>query len=642
MRVYELAKLLGVTSKEVINRLNEPRGYVGTHMSVLTDDEVNFVENAFNSPKKVDNLNLEKERFADSKKPRPKKQESGDLGQNINLLKIEPMTVLDFCQGSGVPINQVVLDFLKSGRLYGVNQRLSALEVKEAAELYGIQCEEPASKTSYASGPELKTKSGESRLPVVVVVGHVDHGKTTLLDFIRKTSVAQKEKGGITQHLGAYKVTTGHGDLVFLDTPGHEAFSLMRSRGVRVADLVVLVIAADDGVKPQTIEAISCAQEMKVPIVVAINKVDRVEPSRIEAVKTQLSQHGVVGEDWGGDAVMVPISAKSGQGVDSLLEMLALQSEVMDLKADAKAPAVGYVLEAHVEKGRGKVATFIAQNGTLRSGDYFICGDIAGRVSLLIDSSGKVVKSVGPSEPVKVTGLSDLPKAGSVLRVVDQSEYKKFVKGITTSAAPTYADTNAINIIIKADNDSSREAIVNEVNKKFADSGVRVVSSSIGNVTSADVDLASSCKCLVYTFGVKFDSGAENLARQLKVDIRRFYIIYHLLDDIEKLVESKKEVATVRKRVGSARVKKVFKTKTMGCIAGVQITDGKVVKGAEVEIFRANDKVGSGTIKSLQRDKKTMKEVLSGFEGAFVVDGFDDWEEGDVVDCFLEVKEGAA
>lgn len=642
MRVYELAKLLGVTSKELIKKLESTGKFEGTHMSMLTDVEIDFIESSYKKSKKPSVELDKKSSTTPIKKIFPKKRINIAPKKQIvepeapKKVLVEAMTVLDFCQKSGLLVSRVILDYLKSGKLYNVNQLLSKQEVKDALVLYEIEHDD---KAEIASGESLSLKSdiGSRRLPVVVVVGHVDHGKTTLLDYIRNTSVAKKEKGGITQHLGAYKVKTGQGDLIFLDTPGHEAFSLMRSRGVKVADLVVLVVAADDGIKPQTIEALNCAQELEVPIVVAITKIDRVDPARIDVVKQQLSQRGLVSEEWGGDVVMVPLSAKTGKGVDTLLEMLALQSEIMDLKANPDSQAIGYVLESHIEKGRGRVATFIAQNGTLRSGDHFICGKTSGRVSVLIDASGNIVKEAHPSEPVKITGLSDLPKAGSVLKVVSQEAFKDFEKQGASLDKPLFTDVDSINIIVKADNDSSREAIVNEVAKKFTESGIRVISSSIGNITFADVDLANSCNSVIYAFGVKFDTGSENLARQHGVDVRTFYVIYHLLDDIQKLAESKKEVAKVRKKVGSLVVKKVFKTKTF-TIAGFKVSEGKIVRSGEVEIYRGNEQVGKGLIKSLQRDKKSMKEVLAGFEGACVVEGFDDWQEGDVVDCYLEVN----
>src|SRR3990167_3764155 len=566
MRIYELAKLLEITSKDVIAVLKKKdNNFNGTHMSVLSPEEVDSVESSVKKIDEVDNLNLEIASVnKKNKNPQP------EAAKSSAKFVISSMTVLEFCEKTNLAINQVVLDFLKSGKLYGINQVLSKDEVRDAASRYEIATSD-ALAAAVDSGLSLDVSSGDKRFPIVVVVGHVDHGKTTLLDFIRSTRVAQKEKGGITQHLGAYQVSTKHGSLVFLDTPGHEAFSLMRSRGVRVADLVILVVAADDGVKPQTIEAINTAVSMDVPVIVAINKVDRVDASRIEAVKSELSQYGLVAEDWGGQVIMAPISAKTGAGVDELLEMIVLQSEVMDLKANVDSKAIGYVLESHIEKGRGRVATFISQNGTMHTGDYFICGKTHGRISVLIDSSGKTVKSVGPSEPVKIAGLDELPRAGDVLKVVDQVEYKMFSKKAFDLEKPVYASIDSTNVIIKAYNDSSREAIVNEINKKFASNGVRVISSSIGSATYADVELAASCKATIYAFGVKFDTGAEGLARQLNVKNKTFYIIYQLLDDIAEEIESNKEIIKVRKKQGSAFVKKTFKAKDIGVIAGVQI-----------------------------------------------------------------------
>ena len=642
MRVYELSKLLGVSNKEILDFLKSSADFSGSHMSVVEDELIAEVENKFSVTKVKEPASSEKlEKKLKSKikniekvcvdQTKEKSKPAFSKKDNSQPLIVAPMSVLDFCAKTNLLVSEVVLGFLTQGKMYNINHILTFDEVARLAEKYNIAVE----KIGAQAGQLKKASSGNRRPPVVVVAGHVDHGKTTLLDFIRKSRVAEKEKGGITQHLGAYKVKTSHGDVVFLDTPGHETFSLMRSRGVRVADLVVLVVAADDGVMPQTIEVINSAQEMNVPVVVAINKADRVDSSRFEAVKTQLSRHGLLGEEWGGSVVMVPVSAKTGQGVDDLLEMLALQSEIMDIFGDPNAPAQGYVLEAHLEKGRGRVATFISQCGTLNSGDYFICGNLAGRVSLLLDVTGKIVKSALPSEPVKILGLDDLPSAGDVFRVVSQDEYKSFLKTHISNIQPSQRAEGKIPLIIKADNDSSREAIVQELKKKYGES-VSVVSSGIGPVTAKDVELADSVAGYLYGFGVKFNVGVEALARQIGVSVKFFYIIYKLFDDVEQLIESKKVIEKVLVQHGGAYVKKVFKIKGIGVVAGFQVTSGKLEKGAQIEIFRENKKIGSGVIKSLQRDKKSAKEVAEGFEGAFFIDTFDDWKEGDIIKAFVE------
>ena len=482
----------------------------------------------------------------------------------------------------------------------------------------------------------------------MVVIGHVDHGKTTLLDFIRKTRVAAREKGGITQHLGAYEAKTKYGSIVFLDTPGHEAFSLMRARGIKTADIAILVVAADDGVMPQTVEAIKAAQSINIPIIVALNKIDKVAPAQLEKVKHSLVQYGLTPEEWGGQTVVMPISAKLGQGVDQLLEVVSLQSQLMELVANPNVAARGFILESKLEKGLGSIATVICQQGILRVGDYFIAGNVQGRVSTLIDSAGKRIKEVHPSIPVQVAGFDELPRVGDSFEVVLPEEYKKARQAqVTTSSkfkGSAVAREHALSLIIKTDNVSSMEAVLGAL-KKLSGKAFKefhVLHGAVGSINESDVVLASDTGALIYGLHTKAESSALVAAQKYKVTIKLFDIIYKMLEDLELVAEQGKPVKMVTKKTGEAVVLKVFDIKSLGVIAGAQIKSGICTRNGKLVIWRGKYKVGEGAIKSLQRDKKAVKEVHAGFECAFLVDGFTEWQIDDRVECYIESPEGQA
>ncbi len=407
-KLYDVAKRLRVSDRELIDLMRK-RGHALTRTAKLSPELVRLAERMVNESKS-------------SEEPEKRVLKGGTIHK-------EAMTVADLAQAAGVPVSDVIITLLKKGVAATINQLLPEERVVELAAEYELTIEEkPEAKTEEITAlSEKEEGEWKERLPVVVIIGHVDHGKTTLLDYIRKTRVASREKGGITQHLGAYEVPTKQGSIVFLDTPGHEAFSLIRVRGIKVADIAIVIIAADDGIKPQTVEAITAAKNAGIPIVVAINKVDKVPPAQVETVKSQLSQYELVPEEWGGETIVMPISAKEGTGVDELLEVLVLQAQLMELKANTTVPARGYVLESHLEKGRGPVATVICQHGILRVGDYFAAGQATGRVSSLVDSFGKRVKQTGPSVPVQVAGLSQLAHSGDLFEVHPQKVIRKGV-----------------------------------------------------------------------------------------------------------------------------------------------------------------------------------------------------------------------
>lgn len=668
MRVYELSKKLGLSNKELLDKLHDAGFDVVTHMSTLSQDAIDF----FTKSKKQEpeqTKGPEKELQPESKQILVPKQEEKQIpsvhvekelapvksemktilplekeGQKIFEISIpsQPMTVGQFAQYLHRPVSDVILTLLRQGIVSAKNQLLPLKTLENLAKHYQVKLAAAISVQEKVQ-PLLKSKSTiHSRPPVVVVIGHVDHGKTTLLDFIRKTKVAAKEQGGITQHLGAYQVTTPQGSIVFLDTPGHAAFTKMRARGLKVADIAILVVAADDGVMPQTVEAIKHAQAIQVPVIVAINKIDKATPAQIETVKRQLAQHNLVAEEWGGQTICVPISAKEGRGVDQLLEMIILQSQVMELSTDETAPAKGFVLEARMEKGRGAVATVLCQEGTLHIGDYFSAGNTHGKISSLVDSHAKALKKVGPSIPVQVAGFSGLPEAGDFFEVISQERYKaiKSVKMTTLEAdIKKFTTGEAVNLLIKTDSKSSKEALLGSIANlgEHDNQKLHIVHTGVGDISEGDVTLAATTHAIIYGFHVKPETNAIALAQKNNVTIKLFQIIYRLLDDIELVIKQDEKTPVVKTKIGEAVVRRVFDIKNVGTIAGSYIREGRFSRNGHVIIWRGKTKVGEGAIKSLERDRKPVKEVHTGFECAFLVDGFNEWEVEDRVECFIDL-----
>ena len=558
-----------------------------------------------------------------------------------------PMAVAELAEKLKIPVNTLILTLLRKGISAARNQVLSEKVVAQVAAMHDAQVIEPVAQEAVVH--DIKTAAGGekkvTRLPIVVIMGHVDHGKTTLLDFIRKTRVASREKGGITQHLGAYRAHTSRGDVVFLDTPGHEAFSMIRARGVTVADIAILIVAADDGVMPQTVEALERARAAGMPIIVAINKVDKATPKQIEDVKSQLARHNLLPEDWGGQVPCVLISAKTGQGVDDLLEVVVLQSELMDLTAMLDTPATGYVLESHLEKGRGPVATIICHNGLLAVGDSFICGNVQGRVSSLKDSLGKFIQHVEPSIPVQVAGFSASPAVGDVFKVVAAKDIKRAQDEARQAVKPVQVmEEGTLGLIIKTDNHSSLEALLAAIQKLTLKTYRKfyIIHSGIGAITESDIALAGDTRSMVYGLHVKIESNAAALIQRLNIEVHLFDIIYKLLEDLEKIAQSGRPIKMKRKKIGEATVLKVFDIKKLGIVAGAQVIDGYCSREGTMIVYRGKHKVGSGKITSLQKEKSSVKEVRKGFECAFMIDGFDGWQVDDRAECFVEVPETEA
>lgn len=560
-------------------------------------------------------------------------------------IAVQPLVLGELADQLGVSATEVIMYLLRSGVACAKNQILPAdLVAKVVLQFEGELIKAPTTK---AIGSALtnqtktikKLNKSERRDPIIAVVGHVDHGKTTLLDFIRKTRVAAKEAGGITQHLGAYKIKTAHGQMAFLDTPGHEAFAAIRARGLAIADVVILVVAGDDGLKPQTIEAINYIKQVKATVVVAVNKMDKAAPERLESIRTQLAQYDLLPEEWGGDVIVLPISAKTGVGVDKLLEMVALQAELLELKADPELPSSGYVLEAQIKKGRGNVGTYIAQHGTLKVGDYFICGATRGCVTALIDEKGQNLKVVGPAEPVLVAGFEALPRAGDYFEVVVVADYKQAamrVNAKVTAQLNTASSAQTVNLILKADTDSAREALCDAIDKlnKSKEPVVKLVAAGVGNISEKDITLAQAVGAVIYSFNSKVDPQARALAQQLQIQVHNYDIIYKLIDDLQVLIDSKKVVEVKRERIGTLIVRKVFNIKGVGVIAGFGVRDGFITNHSEVKVLRGRAYVAEGGLKSLQSDKQNVTKITTNHEGALMMKNFNDWLVDDVVEVY--------
>ena len=568
----------------------------------------------------------------------------------------EGVTVRELAEKLDVRAKDLLKTLLDRGIFASINQALDIQSATALAEAFSgvvkvISFEEEVVQEVHK---EEKAENLQPRPPVITVMGHVDHGKTSLLDAIRQTDVASGEAGGITQHIGAYQVPVDSKRVVFVDTPGHEAFTRMRARGAKVTDIVVLVVAADDGVMPQTQEAIDHAKAAGVPIVVAINKTDKPE-AQPERVKRQLSDRGLMPEEWGGDTVMVEVSAKQKKNLDKLLEMLLLVADLRELKANPKAPATGTVLESRVDKGRGPVATVLVQSGTLHTGDVFICGAVYGKVRALFDDHGRPVKQAGPSTPVEVLGLQGVPEAGDNFQVTDEAKARHIVEyrqaklreaslARTAGARITLdqlheqlkaGDVKELPIVIKADVQGSVE-VLREMLPKLSNDQVKlkIIHASVGAVSETDVLLASASNAIVIAFGVRPDRKASDLAQQENVDIRTHTIIYEVSDELKKAMAGLLEPVIKETYLGRAEVRDTFRIKGVGMIAGCHVQDGIMKRDADVRVLRDSAVIYTARLSSLRRFKEDVSEVRSGFECGVGIANFNDVKVGDVLECF--------
>ena len=566
----------------------------------------------------------------------------------------ETITVKELASKMTYPVTDVIKKLMLLGTMATINQELDFDTASLIAGEFGINVEELPPEVDLTEIPEIEDdpKALITRPPVVTVMGHVDHGKTSLLDAIRKTSVTSNEAGGITQHIGAYQVMCKGQKIVFLDTPGHEAFTAMRARGAQVTDIAVLVVAADDGVMPQTLEAINHAKAAKVPIVVAINKIDK-PGANPDHVKQQLAEHELIPEEWGGQTIMVPVSAKKKMGINDLLEMILLVAEVQELKANPNREARGVILEARLDKGRGPVASVLVQNGTLRIGDFIIAGTSCGRVRAMMNDRGEKVKKAGPSMPVEVLGLSDVPEAGDELAVLDEKLAKtiaekrvekqrtELIHSKKVSLDDLFnqiseGDIKELNIVIKADVQGSVEALsasLLALNKDEHEVRVSIVHSGVGAVTESDVTLASASNALIIAFNVRPDANARKLADTESIDIRAYRVIYEVIDDIKAAMKGM--LAPKYKEVvqGKVEIRQVMKF-SKALVAGSYVLEGKVCNNSKIRLIRDNIVLYEGQIESLRRFKDDVKEVAAGYECGITIDNYRDFKEGDILEVY--------
>ena len=573
----------------------------------------------------------------------------------------ETIAVGELAHRMSVKAAEVIKVLMKLGTMATINQVLDQETAMIVVEEMGhkakaAKLDDPESFLVETAEP---AAAGEllPRPPVVTVMGHVDHGKTSLLDYIRRTKVAAGEAGGITQHIGAYHVETERGVITFLDTPGHEAFTAMRARGAKVTDIVVLVVAADDGVMPQTIEAINHAKAADVPLVVALNKIDKHEANP-DKVKQELLTHGVVPEEFGGDSPVVPVSAKTGKGVDELLEQILLQAEVLELKAPLEAPAKGVVIEARLDKGRGPVATLLVQGGTLHRGDIVLTGAVYGRVRAMLDENGKPVQAAGPSIPVEIQGLSEVPNAGEDMMVLTderkareialfrQGKFRdvKFAKQHAAKLENVFEnmaeDKKVLNLVIKADVQGSQEALIHALTRLGSDEvKVTVVHAGVGGITESDVNLAMAARAVIIGFNTRAEAAARKLAESGGIQVRYYNIIYEAVDEIKAALSGMLPPEKKESVIGQVEVRQVFRISKIGTVAGCYVLDGLVKRGAQVRVLRDNVVIHTGEIDSLKRFKDDVREVKAGFECGMSLKNFDDLKEKDQFEVFevLEV-----
>ncbi len=566
------------------------------------------------------------------------------------------LTVKQLADTLGVSGIDAIKGLMRNGIMASINQVIDYETAAIVAVDLGFEAkEEPQTIAAIPKTRIAETGKGiKLRPPVVTIMGHVDHGKTKLLDAIRQTNVVDTEAGQITQHIGAYQVEIHGQKITFLDTPGHEAFTAMRARGAQVTDIAILVVAADDGVMPQTLEAINHAKAAGVPIVVAINKIDK-PTANPDRVKKQLGDHGVIVEEWGGDVVCVPVSAKRGDGIPDLLENLLIVAEILELKADPDRPAIGVVIEAKLDSSRGPMATVLVQTGTLEIGDYVVVGDIWGKVKAMFDDKGKRVKKAGPSTPVGVLGLSIVPQAGDSLTVVsDEKEARVELQRRqeereknSTSSAPKLSNIFAqiqagnvkeLNIILKTDVQGSIEPIRDSLERLGSgEVKVRIVHFGSGSITENDVLLAIASKGIIIGFNARPEPGAKRLAEVEGVDIRSYQVIYTLVEDIEKALAGMLEPTYVDVVEGHGEVRATFSTR-QGKIAGIYVTDGKISRGAKARVIRKGEVMAEAQLSSLKHFKENVRELATGFEGGVGVEGFTDFEIGDIIETYRKEK----
>ena len=680
IRVHKLATELGISNKELISELVSLGYPVKNHMSAVDMDEVFKIRETILAKAKEDKIKESEKKDIKTKpsvqisqkdiiEPTPQRTEAVDTkpkekreetAEAVDVVEVyENSTLKEFAEKMKCTPNELMKTLIKEGVMATINQPIDnkTAEVaektfKKCIKFIPIEADEILKEIIEE---EDNLEDYVPRPPVVTIMGHVDHGKTTLLDAIRKSNITEKEAGGITQHIGAYKVDHEKGFVVFLDTPGHEAFTAMRARGAKVTDIVVLVVAADDGLMPQTIEAIHHARAGNVPIVVAINKIDKPNIN-IEKIKKDLAEHDLLPEEWGGQTIFVEVSAKKKIGLGNLMEMILLQTEVMELKGNPKAKGRGTIIESKLDKGRGAVAALIVQKGILKNGDVFVAGSTYGKIRALLNDKGKKIKYAEISTPVEIVGLSSVPLAGDSFIVVKSEKearqiatarqqklkersLKKAISRITLEDLRHQIDEGKIeelNVVIKADADGSVQAI-SEALWKIGSHEVRIkiIHGSVGGITESDVLLAVASNAVIIGFHVRPTEQAATLAESEKVEIKLYSVIYDVLDDFKAALEGLLKPRLVEKRLGKAEVRKVISVSKVGVVCGSYVLDGNIKRNSDARIVRDNVVVYEGKIASLRRFKEDVKEVPSGFECGIILENFQDIKQGDIIEPYF-------
>ena len=593
------------------------------------------------------------------KKPANAQPKPEPVVEKVTSIELpETVTIKELADKMKIPAAQIIKKLFLEGKMLNVNSDITYDEAEEIALEYDILCEHEVVVDvieEMLKEEEENEEDLQPRPPVVCVMGHVDHGKTSILDAIRKTSVTSGEAGGITQHIGAYVVEVSGQKITFLDTPGHEAFTAMRLRGAQSTDIAILVVAADDGVMPQTIEAINHAKAAEIDIIVAINKIDK-PSANIDRVKQELTEYGLIAEDWGGTTIMVPVSAHTGEGLQDLLDMILLDAEVKELKANPNRKGRGLILEAQLDKGRGPVATVLVQKGTLNVGDNVTVGTAFGKIRAMIDDKGRRVKKAGPSTPVEILGLNEVPQAGEVFIATDTEKEARTMAEtfIATKREKMLADTKSklsldglfdqiqagqikdLNIIVKADVQGSVEAVKQSLAKLSNDEvAVKVIHGGVGAINESDVTLASASNAIIIGFNVRPDNQAKIIAEQEKVDLRLYRVIYNAIEDIEAAMKGMLEPTFEEKIIGHAEVRQTYKVSGVGTIIGGYVQDGKIVRNCKVRLLRDNVVIHEGELASLKRFKDDVKEVNSGYECGMSFEKYNDIKEGDQIEAFV-------
>lgn len=679
VRIYELARELKLSSKELIEKITDLDIQVSSHMSTLENEEAKLIKSLLieNTEQNKEELNSESKEI---------KQE--DKGDDLNMEKKDNMVkegdeliieiensiiVKDLADKIGVNPAQIISSLIELGVMVNQNQAIDSDIAIIVAEEFDVKVtviedidieeeiidENDSLIEEFNLDPEDKAEDLKPRPPVVTVMGHVDHGKTSLLDAIKETSVTSSEAGGITQHIGAYAVNVNNKTISFLDTPGHEAFTSMRARGAQVTDIAILVVAADDGVMPQTVEAISHAKAANVPIIVAINKIDK-PTANLDRIKQELLENELMPEEWGGDTITVPVSAKNREGIEELLEMILLVAEMQELKANPNRNAIGTIVEAQLDKGKGPMATVLVQKGTLKVGDMVASGNSSGRIRAMFDDKGNNVEKAGPSIPVVILGLSEVPNAGELIYSFNNEKIARAFaerKRVFSRELEIKSDQKVslddlfeqiklgeikdLNIIIKGDVRGSIEALKQSLEKLDTDEvKANIIHGGVGGITESDIMLASASNAIVIGFNVRPNLSAIEIAKKEKVDIRTYRVIYEAIEDIQSAIRGMHAPTIVEEVLGRAEVRATFRLPTGNSIAGIYVVNGKIARNARVRLLRDDIVIFEGGISSLKRFKDDAREVMSGYEAGLGLENYNDVKEGDIIEAYIlkEVK----